>query len=248
MKRAMGLGLVLIALGCGKSSPSAPSEVPIEQNDAAVHDSAISEAAADAPGDHVVGDGPSEAATDSGPPVTRTMTTRPLYGTSTKNLLLDTFATSDESWGHFFPFYPGSKNDLVLVRLFMSDAPGGVTAPVAALRNLASSAGGASTARLVAEFIGGSGSLMASVYVSASDASGKPIAYASVASKLEVAIYPPAAKTKIVLERDDTQTLQIGDREWARLAFAAPSPVAEGGWFEVDIHDLSTSWLLRFRR
>ena len=86
--------------------------------------------------------------------------------------------------------------------------------------------------------------MMASLYVSAGDASGQPVAYASEAAGLAVAVYPPAATSKLVLELDSKATVQLGGREWVRLAFAAPCEVQEGGWFEVDVLDLSTSWLL----
>jgi hypothetical protein len=102
---------------------------------------------------------------------------------------------------------------------------------------------GARPARVVAPFLGGAGTFSASLWVNASDASGASVSFASVASRMAVALYDPSGTSKVVLSPVATATQTIAGREWTLLAVSS-APLPHGGWFQAQVTDLSYSWRL----
>jgi len=185
------------------------------------------------------------AALDASTPSSRTLIERSLYGTSPRNLLLDPFVTGDRSWGHFISFFLGSPSEhFALPRTFESASPTGMAAPIVLLAaGGGGSDAGSRPARVVTPVLGGGGTFSASLWLSASDASGAPVPFASVSTRVAVAVFDPTGVTKVVLAPDPSATKTIGGREWTLLR-ASTLSLPHGGWFQAQVTDLTYSWRL----
>src|SRR6185312_3533481 len=174
----------------------------------------------------------------------RTATTRPLLGTSPRNLLLDPFVTGDGSWGHFVGVHlpiGAPPRAVTPLRSFVSRSPAGVAVPVAALAAAGAGVHGSTSIQLVAPFPGGSDPFDADVWVSAGDAAGDPVAFDGVAKAVHVALLPnDAPATAFSLVATGTRLLLDG-REWVSLALSSPAPLPEGGWFSIAVTDPKVS-------
>jgi hypothetical protein len=174
----------------------------------------------------------------------RALTTRPLLGTSTRNLLLDPFVTPDLSWGHFVGLLVpgmGTHPDVVTPkRAYVSQSPEGVAAPVASIGAIQAIDPGSTGVELLAPIPGGACSFDASVWVSAADPAGAPIDDASVTKAIGASLLPndepehayPLAKDK---------ELVFGGRRWARLTLPNAVRMPRGGWFVIAITSRSIS-------
>ena len=190
-----------------------------------------------------------DAGDDAGPPL-RTATTRPLLGTSVRNLLLDPFVTTDTSLGHFnglfLPIVGTTYTTLTLRRAFVSQSPAGVTAPVASSGSLSGVDAAATSVEIVAPFPGGSDPLAAQIWVSVGDAQGSPVPFATGGKGVAVNLLPNDAPTQTYpLTPDGAPPQVFAGREWVRFAPASPVPMAQGGWFSIVVDDVNASFQLQ---
>jgi hypothetical protein len=181
-----------------------------------------------------------EDAVGPGSAALRTVTTRPLLGTSPRNLLLDPFVTGDMSWGHFVGVrlpVGAPPRAVAPVRSFVSRSPAGVAAPVATL----AAAGARGSIQVVAPFPGGSDPFDADVWVSAGNAAGEPVAFETVAHAVHVALLPNDAPATAFPLVPNGAPLMLAGRQWVSLALASPAPLPEGGWFSIAVADPKVS-------
>jgi len=187
---------------------------------------------------------------DSGAPV-RTATTRALLPTSLENLLLDPFVTADTSLGHFvglvLPTVGASYQELTAGRAFVSQAPAGVAAPVAVLAALVGygSPTPVTSGEILAPFPGGTAPFSAQVWVSAGDASGKPVPFATGGKGIAVSLLPNDSTLPAYALTVSGAPVELDGREWVLLALATPVAVTEGGWFSIVIDDVNASFQLQ---
>ncbi len=184
--------------------------------------------------------------------VVRTATTRALLPTAVNNLLLDPFATADTSLGHFvgvlLPVVGGNYQDIVPTRSFVSQAPAGVAGPVAIVAPLSTvpnPPAPATGGRILAPFPGGTAPYSAQVWVSASDATGAPVPFATGGKGITVSLLPNDMSQPAYPLTTSGAPLEIAGREWVLLALATPVPMTQGGWFMIAIDDVSASFQLQ---
>ena len=165
------------------------------------------------------------------------LTSRGLLGTSTRNLLLDPFVTTDTSLGHFIglAFYGngGSYNNYAPNREMQSLAPAGVALPIADLDALGKLGSGFDKLQIIAPLPGGSTAFEAAIWVSAGDADGKPVAFVEAEKELSVTLLPNDQPTKAYPLVSSGKPVTFGKRSWVKLALAAPVHMPEGGWFSI---------------
>ena len=179
------------------------------------------------------------------PTPTRTLVTRPLTVGSPRNLLLDPFVGGElkSGWGHFNAYYD-TGTTAATERTFLSASPvgGGVAGelvPVPA----GGAPPGASNITVTAPFLGGPGSFHADVWVSASDATGAAVPFASVASAVTVAVTSPDAGTSSALVASAPQP--FGAREWVSFSTSPDIAAAPaGGWIAITLSRLDVQWML----
>ena len=194
--------------------------------------------------------GGSDAGADAGPPV-RTATTRALLATPVDNLLLDPFVTSDTSLGHFvgvlLPFVNDDYQGFTIGRSFVSQAPAGVTAPVAVVSSLmpGSSSTPVTSEQIVAPFPGGTAPFNAQVWASAGDAKGAPVTFAAGGGSLKVSLLPNDLSQPAYLLTVTGSPVELDGRQWVLLALATPVPMTQGGWFSIVVDDVDASFQLQ---
>ncbi len=185
------------------------------------------------------GKAPTTAANGLGKVPQRTLVQRPLMPTSPQNLLRDPFigGDGDQSYGKFLSFYDNG-NGIPLHRTFQSVSPIGGAVSISELRNLPLPLG-ASEARIIAAFPGGSGSFHASLWLSAGDGNANPIPFAS-ASGIEVALLDGAGTSKVVLSAQPV--VVYGARQWVQFVSTSDSAFPAGGWFSITVTNFSLTW------
>jgi hypothetical protein len=168
----------------------------------------------------------------------RALTSRPLLGTSTRNLLLDPFVTPDLSWGHFVGLLVpgmGAHPDVATPkRAYVSQSPAGVAAPVASIAAIQGIDPGSTGVELLAPIPGGACSFVASIWVSAADPAGAPVDDALATKAIGASLLPndePDHAYPLVKEKE----LVLAGRRWARLTLPHAVPMPRGGWFVIAI-------------
>jgi hypothetical protein len=177
------------------------------------------------------------------PTPTRTLVTRQLTVGSPHNLLLDPFVGGElkSGWGLFSAYYDTGATALTQ-RTFLSASPvgGGVSVKLVPAGGAPS---GVSSISVTAPFLGGPGSFHADVWVSASDATGAAVPFASVASAVSVAVTSPDASTSTALVAGAPQT--FGAREWASFSTSPDiAAVPSGGWIAITLSRVDVQWML----
>jgi hypothetical protein len=173
----------------------------------------------------------------------RTLVTRQLTVGSPHNLLLDPFVGGElkSGWGLFSAHYDTGAT-AVRQRTFLSASPvgGGVSVELVPAGGVPS---GASSLTLTAPFLGGPGSFHADVWVSASDATGAAVPFASVASAVTVAVTSPDSSTSTALVAGTPQT--FGAREWVSFSTSPDIAAAPaGGWIAITFFRVDVEWML----
>jgi hypothetical protein len=167
----------------------------------------------------------------------RTIVMRNLLPTSPNNLLRDPFTDGNAtpSFGQFNAYYVNGSS-ITLHRSFHSDSPVGGAASIGELRDLPD-AGTSTVVRVRAPFAGGPGQFNTSVWISAGDATGAPVAFANVASSIDVRLDDPtgALLTKLT---PAAMPQAFGEREWMQFSSSGIACPA-GGWMYIELTDIT---------
>jgi hypothetical protein len=181
------------------------------------------------------GSAPDGGSPDGGPPVAKhNATTRTLLGgTSTKNLLLDPFVTTDLSLEHFIPLTTHGLDieSFRLPRQILSQAPAGVAFPVAVIPLVGSVGSGIEKLQIIAP-IPGSASITASVWVAAIEGD-KPVGFSTAAADLVVVLLPNDQPTKSFPLAPIGKPVTLGQTSWVKLELKGATAFSEGGWFSI---------------
>jgi hypothetical protein len=169
--------------------------------------------------------------------VSRQLVTRSLMPTSANNLLRDPLIGGDGSptWGQFRAFFEGGV-DIPITRTFVSVSPVGGAASIEEVRDLPP-AGSATTIAFLGSFLGTSGMVDASIWLSAGDSNANPVAFATASSAIVVSLLANDGSTTSMLIPGQVQT--YGSREWTRYAIAGDVAESAGGWLLVELSDIS---------
>jgi hypothetical protein len=165
------------------------------------------------------------------------LTTRPLLGgMSAKNLILDPFVTPDESLEHFIglTFQGQTPSEYKLSRQTFSDAPMGVAVPLIALPR----AGGTVAKFEVLSPFPGTAAATASIWVAATDSTGKSVAFSEAAKDLVAAVLPEDDASKSFPLAAKDKPVKLGAQSWQKLE--ADIAVPQGGFFT--LASKSTTW------
>jgi hypothetical protein len=195
-------------------------------------------------------DGGSDAGSDAGDDggaVVRKATTRALLPTAVTNLLLDPFVTSDTSLGHFvgvlLPAAAANYVEFTPVRSFVSQAPVGVAGPIAVLAPITTyGEPSATSAQILAPFPGGTASFDAQIWVSAGDAAGMPVPFATGGKGFAVSLLPNDTSLPAYPLAVSGTPVELAGREWVLFALATPVAVVQGGWFSIVVDDVKASF------
>jgi hypothetical protein len=240
-RMALLVGLPLLFCGCNSGAAGGA--------DGGEHDTG-----AGMPDVHV-GKPPREGGAEAAAPI-RTATTRSLLPTSVQNLLLDSFLTGDESWGHFRAIIPplpdgGPSVCQELVREYLSQSPAGVSGP-AVLATASTGSMSAGCTQILAPFPGVTSTATADMWVSLSDAKGAPLPFPTdthgLDAVLEVTLLPNYLPTDTPQPTYGLESkgapMVIAGREWGQVALSAPAPLTKGGWFSITLVNLEDSFYL----
>jgi hypothetical protein len=194
-----------------------------------------------------------EAGTGSAPLRTRTLGS--LFPTSKENLLLDSFLSAGDSWGHFRTIKAPTGSERIqrcgtqLLEL-MSQAPAGVAGPVL-VADASPGTDSEGCTQILAPFSGASSQrVKAQIWVSLSSQNGDPLPFPSgtvaIGKHLEVAILPNALPTDplaAALLFEGSTPKVIAGREWVLMSLKAPGSLTMGGWFSITLVDTSEVFL-----
>ena len=175
-------------------------------------------------------------------PYPRTISQRPLYATKSGNLILDAFTTPDLSTGHVVAYSPTTNAGLPFKRRITSSSPAGVSAPIAIFDATTAPAPTGGLAALDA-WVGVPGSaqpLVASVWVSASDATGAAVPFASAQASFFARVTATDGSTVAKLD-SAAPPVTIDGRQWVKLSTSGSVSLATGGFFMMLAKD--TSWV-----
>jgi hypothetical protein len=177
--------------------------------------------------------------TDHSGAVSRQLVTRSLMPTSANNLLRDPLIGGDgsPSWGQFRAFYEDG-DDVAITRTFVSTSPVAGAVSIEELRDYPP-AGTATTIAFMGSFLGTTGTVDASIWLSAGDSNADPVAFATASSAITVSLLANDGSTVSTLVASPVQA--YGSRQWVRYTTAGDLVEPAGGWLMVELSDLSYS-------
>jgi hypothetical protein len=87
--------------------------------------------------------------------------------------------------------------------------------------------------------LGGSGAYHASIWISAGDAQGNPVPFASAASAIQVTLDTPNGAASFTLTASANGVKTYGNREWMQFLLTDDAAMPIGGYFTLALTDLT---------